>query len=88
MKKIIYICLALLCIAALVACNGRQPTPEPELDQETTPGELSDDLDSFMFSLNGVVYTLPVPIAQLMANGWAGHEFELESRTIYPSRDC
>jgi len=33
--------------------------------------ELSDDLDSLMFGLGGVVYTLPVHFSELEANGWS-----------------
>ena len=66
MKREISICLAMLCIAAFswgfVGCSGEQVTMETKL---------SDDLNSRMFSLDGVVYTLPVHFSLLEANGWS-----------------
>jgi len=36
----------------------------------TPPDGLSDDLFSFMFSLNGDIYALPFPFTEIEANGW------------------
>ena len=35
---------------------------------------LSSDLDSLMFSLDGVIYTFPVHYSELEANGWMPHD--------------
>jgi hypothetical protein len=37
----------------------------------TASGDLSEDLYSFQFSLNGTVYTLPCAYSQLAENGWS-----------------
>ena len=84
MKRIVSICLAMLCIIAFslgfVGCDGEQVGSEPEgeeavialeLEPEKVKEVLSDDLSSGMFSLNGVVYTLPVHFSELEANGWS-----------------
>jgi len=50
-------------ILSFAACNGEQ--------NGLGSNELSDDLNSLMFSLDGVVYTLPVHFSELEANGWS-----------------
>jgi len=62
-----------------------EPTYEPEEEQDDeleepedvaeptiseTSSDLSDDLFSFTLQLNGVIYTLPFPYADIVANGW------------------
>ena len=52
---------------------------QSELQQEpvaVTPVGLSDELFSFMFSLNGVIYTLPFPYTEMAENGWVGRDLE------------
>jgi len=97
MKKIVYRCLLLFCIVSLglglTACNEAEPSQAPGEDVETPASdELSDDIFSLMFSLDGVVYTLPVPFAELEANGWEGYDgyegydYDLAAQTIYPGQ--
>ena len=73
--------LFLTALFMLTACNSAQPEPEPEPgppvlepepepEPEITEDELSGDLDSLMFRLDGVLYTLPVRAAELESNGW------------------
>lgn len=62
---IIYV--ATLCIS-LAACNIREPA---ELGSNIV---LSDDLDSRMFSLDGIIYTLPVSFTELEGNGWSPYD--------------
>jgi len=59
-----------------------EPESEPEVIE--APGELSDDLYSFMFSLNGVIYSLPFPFTEMEANGWGGDD--LEETTLNPNQ--
>lgn len=40
------------------------------LDSYQAPDELGDDLTSANFSLDGKIYTLPVPVSVLMDDGW------------------
>ena len=50
-----------------------------ELQQEpiaAAPVGLSDELFSFMFSLNGVIYTLPFAYSEMAENGWVGRDLE------------
>ena len=79
MKRIISICLTVMCITSLVlgfaACSGGN-----QIETEET---LSDDLDSLMFSLDGVVYTLPVHFSELEANGWVAYDTEPRSGSAY-----
>lgn len=69
----------------VTAAPTDQPTPTPTASPTDTPtaastdtpadttasGDLSDDLYSFQFSLNGTVYTLPCAYSQLTENGWS-----------------
>lgn len=72
-----------------------EPTPEAVEASEAietsavetasaAPGELSDDVYSFMFSLNGIIYTLPFPYAEMEANGWVGDD--LSEITLNPNQ--
>jgi len=69
MKRMIRVSLTILCVTVLslsfVACNGTQSDSE------------SEGLDSPTFSLNGVEYTLPVSVVELIENGWDGEDFDL-----------
>ena|GEM_PF-2154472 len=66
------------------------PDADTDIETEWYPGEmppgLTDDLDSLSFSLNGVIYTLPLPFSELEALGWRGDGFDLADRTLYPRR--
>jgi len=82
MKRIIYICVAVICSAAIfavtVACDGIQDNSSRTQNHNTsndvgvTMGEVT--LDSLMFSLEGVIYTLPVHFSELEANGWIPYD--------------
>jgi len=63
-----------------------EPAPEPQAEPTATlaPSGLSDDLYSFMFSLNGIVYSLPLPYAKLEADGWLGNN--LDTNTLNPNQ--
>jgi len=71
-KQFLY--FLLLCIASLVlsftACGDSELELNIELEPEIATNGLSSSLDSRMISLNGVLYTLPIPFAELAANGW------------------
>jgi len=54
-----------------------------EVEPEAMPGELSDDLNSLMFSVNGIVYTLPVPFAELEENGWGPRDLDSHVHATY-----
>jgi len=65
----------------------RERRPEMDLHLPTGPIEpaaegLGDDLFSFMFSLNGVLYTLSTPFSELAADGWEGEY--LDEVTVAP----
>jgi len=45
----------------------------------TVPEGLSEDLSSLMFSLNGVLYTLPLPFSEFQENGWEICESMIEA---------
>lgn len=47
---------------------SKTPAPEP------TPTELGDELDSRMFSLDGVTYTMPVHFSEFESNGWSFYD--------------
>jgi hypothetical protein len=68
MKRGIIVCLTMICMVSLTvgvtACNEHQADLETEQ-------MLCDDLDSLMFSLEGVIYTLPVHLSELEANSWS-----------------
>jgi len=49
-----------------------------------TPDDLSDDLYSFMFSLNGVIYSLPFSYTEFEENGWGGDD--LDEDTLNPNQ--
>ena len=63
MKRIISICLVMIFVLGFVACNG-----------EGQDGLLSDDLNSLMFQLDGVIYTFPVHFSELEENGWEAYD--------------
>lgn len=57
---------------ALLAEPAEINTAAPKyLDSYVAPTELGDDLFSGNISLGGVVYSLPVPLRELLANGWS-----------------
>lgn len=67
MKRVIVCTLAVILIFGFVACNGNEAG--------MVSGDLGDvTLDSLMFTLDGVVYTLPVLFSELEANGWSVYE--------------
>lgn len=72
MSKMISTCITIICIATLcinlAACNIREPA---ELGSNIV---LSDDLDSRLFSLDGIIYTLPVSFSELESNGWSPYD--------------
>ena len=92
MKKKILMCLV-LCVIMLffMACgetqesapvyeqaeNGASTEENDPAVEQPVQSELSDDLGSLTFELDGVVYTLPIPFAELEANGWKGTWFDL-----------
>ena len=84
MKKLNIYFLALYVIVfcfAFIACSGSVESKSSINDTDTDterPKELSDDLDSLMFQLDGVIYTLPFQFAELEENGW-----ELRYMTSY-----
>ena len=87
MKKIIYACLMLLlCIATFTACNDTQPRSETSPELEIVLDELGDDLDSLMFHLDGITYTLPIHFSELEERGWAIFHEGDESSTLAPYR--
>ena len=72
MKRIFSLCLVALCIVGFVACNRGQSS-----------SGLGDSLDSPTFSLDGVVYTLPVHFSELEANGWRPYDTDPRSGSVY-----
>ena len=68
----------------------REPNPRPF----PIPDGLEDDIHSLTFGLNGVVYTLPIPLSTLLEDGWelvaalesGGWQIlnNLEGRTLEP----
>ncbi|MCL2828452.1 MAG: DUF4366 domain-containing protein [Oscillospiraceae bacterium] len=61
------------------AFSDRRPAPEVPLPTgpiAPAPEGLSDDMFSFMFSLNGVLYTLSTPFSELAADGWEGEDLD------------
>jgi len=59
----------------------RRPGPEIPLPTGSiapAPAGLSDDVFSLMFSLNGVLYTMPLSFADLEADGWEVDDLEAE----------
>ena len=78
MKKKILVCL-ILCVLMLMftACaeqaeNGAFTEENGSTVEQPMQNELSDDLDSLMFELNGVLYTLSdsLALSALLDNGW------------------
>jgi len=61
---------------------------EPESITEPTsvaaPADLSDDLYSFSFSLNGEIFTLPFEFSELAERGWTGRNIDTE--TLNPNQ--
>ncbi len=62
------------------------PTEAPSKATAETPvsGDLSDDLYSFQFSLNGTVYTLPCAYSVFAENGWSIKD--IEGETLEPDQ--
>lgn len=50
------------------------------------PDELSDDLYSFTFSLNGEIYSLPFNFSELGSLGWVGDRDDLDEVTLNPNQ--
>ena len=50
----------------------------------TVTGDLSDDLYSFQFSLNGTVYTLPCAYSQFTTDGWSFED--IDGQTLEPGQ--
>jgi len=75
MKKIVSSCLTLLCVVILglgfSACIVNPAAPE-------AAGSV-DNIDSPTFSLEGDMFTLPFPMADLLALGW---EFDDDEATV------
>lgn len=61
-----------------------QPEVEPASQPVSAPGDLSEDIYSFMFGLNGATFTLPFPYAEFESNGWVGEG--LETQTLNPNQ--
>jgi len=61
--------LALGLIVIAIRGGIRAVRPEPM----EMPDEVYDALNSRQFSLDGVTYTLPLPVQELMATGWEGY---------------
>ena len=59
-------------------------TPEAAPVATVFPDRLSDDLYSFMFSLNGDIFTLPLAFNYLAERGWTGHNLDIE--TLSPNQ--
>jgi len=73
----------------VVASDEPATAPDEQVvvpdERATAPEGLSDDIFSSMFSLNGALYTLPFPAAELEADGWNFEEGEgLADRTLGP----
>ena len=71
MKRTISICLAMMFVvifsSGFVSCGE---------NQSNSNEILSDDLNKLMFSLDGIVYTLPFHFSELEANGWHPCDYE------------
>jgi len=75
-----YIGLLLVCVvvisATFVGCSEQGsdeslPTvTESTMENETVSEGLSDDLNSLMFELNGILYEFQDPLMKLLDNGW------------------
>lgn len=59
-------CLIFL-VSGTTGCNGGQADTVEDILSSAT-------LDSLMFSLDGVIYTLPVHFSELEENGWIPHD--------------
>jgi len=64
--------LIVVVLVFLVACNVAQEDLVPEVESENILNDAT--LDSLMFSLDGVIYTLPVHFSELEANGWTPYD--------------
>ena len=60
--------LILMSLVLLISCTASYNNAQDDLGID----EILDNatLDSLMFSLNGVIYTLPIHVSELEANGW------------------
>jgi len=81
MKQNIFKYIIVLCISSLifwiVGCNGLQL-------ESISEDVLSDaPFDSLMFSLDGIIYTLPVHFSELEANGWIPYDTDPRSGSGY-----
>ena len=96
-KVFTYLLIFAMTILSLsfTACNETQPEPEPESnppavevepepEPEIAEDGLSGDLNSLMFCLDGVVYSLPVRAAELESNGWEGFWFDWTDYIVNP----
>lgn len=50
--------------------QDEEPEEEEEVILPVASPDLSSDWSSYQYELNGVIYTLPTPYAELEANGW------------------
>ncbi|MDR2598903.1 MAG: hypothetical protein LBC73_01340 [Oscillospiraceae bacterium] len=84
MKKRIFISLSILCIIFYITgttgCNINQADAVEDILRDAT-------LDSFMFSLDGIIYILPVHFSELEENGWLPYnsDFPLDSAVRFSS---
>ena len=66
-----------------------QPEPEPEqvpATSATGASAVSDDIFAFSAKLNGIVYELPFPVSDLIADGWVLETRRGAPETIDPNR--
>jgi len=82
MKKIVRLCLLLVCAAALVLSAGA--CRRAEFDSEPTEDGLYEGLDRLSFTLNGAVYTLPLPFAELETAGWEILRLDFAEHLVNP----
>ncbi|MCL2569130.1 MAG: hypothetical protein FWE12_06840 [Oscillospiraceae bacterium] len=60
----------------------RSETPVIEVPTEPELVLLPDDIHSLTFALNGVVYTLPLTLPELEADGWGAYDLKWEGYDV------
>lgn len=70
MKKLLILALFSIFIAGCSNSNNSAKTVQPVQIAASEYAELSDDLYSFEFKLDGVKYTLPADYSEFEKNGW------------------